>query len=161
MTVNTYITIIRLLLWTALQSDPKIVVDKRFWIYPERTVVRSDFLPFIKACQTLGEELYDLVHNNPFFINVKQKLCLTSSTMHQALFQSLLYTKVSEINDRLSNTYDAVSYLSDILTATDCIDSQITHQQWIKKITDYFDMIRDSDVLDINSDDVIKYIQSN
>lgn len=81
--------------------------------------------------------------------------------MHQALFQSLLYTKVSEINDRLSDTYDAVSYLSDILTATDCIDSQITHQQWIKKITDYFDMIRDSDVLDINSDDVIKYIQSN
>jgi len=161
MIVKIYITIIRLLLWTALQSDPKIVVDKRFWIYPERTVVRSDFLPFIKACQTLGEELYDLIHNNSSFINVKQKLCLTSGVMHQALFQALLYTKVSEINSIISDTYDAVAYLSNVLTAADCTNTQITHRQWVKKITDYFNTVNDSTVLDIDPIDAIDFIKNN
>lgn len=156
------ITIIRLLLWAAMQSNPKIIVDKKFWIYPDRTVVRSDFLPFIKACQTLGEELFDLIHNNNAFINVKQILGLTSGTMHQALFQALLYTKVSEINDVLSDTYDAVTYLNSLLTSVNYknYSSRLTYNKYITYLVHYFDTIQNTNLLDIDTADINLFIQS-
>lgn len=154
------ITVIRLLLWTSQQTDTKISVDKKFWLYPERSVKRDELASFIHSCQMLGDGLYELINNCQPFINVRRFLGMTNSVMHQALFQSLAYVKENEVETILINVFESVCYLNRIFNNIDDkkFVSKISCEDLVKYVVKYFSIISDDNLSNIDSRDLTQFI---
>ena len=160
--MNTSATVIRLLLWTSQQTESKISVDQKFWLFSDRIILRENMIGFIRSCRSLGDTLYDFVNNCQPFINVSRFLGIHRSTMHRVLFQSLLYVSEEEMDTVLSNVFEVMCYLNkifDTITKQKHIED-IPYNLLVKNIAEYINSKDDSYLLNIDIDDINQFVLS-
>lgn len=161
--MKTSINTIRLVLWTSQQESSNISVEERFWLFPAKHIARSEITSFIKTCETVGDELYYLIHRSQIICNLLHILNISNSTLHRSLYQSMLYIDNKDINDTLESTTEALIHLYQLLMNVKCglCDVTITDEIIVKLTNRYVENLRDNEVLDVTYDSIVDYIKEN